>query len=103
MPRRSRTEELPLPPQPGVAPLTIPAIDKAVSKYEREKEKRCSISPREVAAKAELKEALHKRREELPVNEDGQHFYRFEGVDYILEEVLKRRAADDGEVAEERD
>jgi hypothetical protein len=80
----------------GVSPLVIPEIAKAINTYERKKEKRCEISPGEISAKRDLKELLVKHRDELPLNEDGHRFYRHEGVDYIIDDVLKRRSADDG-------
>ncbi len=90
---KAKTESLGLKGQ-GVEALTIKAVDTAIEKYEKNKEARCKISPSEVAAKQELKEILHKNRDKLPLNEDGEHFYRYEGVDYILEEKLKRTKAD---------
>lgn len=78
-------------------PPSIPEVEKAISKYEKKKEARCSASPGEIAAKNELKEQLHANRDQLPINAEGQRFYRFEGVDYILEETLKRRSADEAE------
>ena len=92
---KTKTEDLPLDPTPGVGPLSFPEIDKAVAKYERLKEKRCEASPGEIAAKLELKKILGDHRLKLPQNEDGLRFYRKDGVDYILEETLKRRAADE--------
>lgn len=77
---------------PGVTGIVIPAVDAAVDRYEKKKEERCKASPGEIAAKGELKELLAKHREELSVNGDGQRFYRRDGADYILDEVLKRRA-----------
>ena len=97
----TRTSELPLGGGPGVEPLVISDIDRAVDAYETKKNKRCEASPGELAAKSELKELLIKHREELHTNEDGQRFYRKDGVDYILTEVLKRHTADDGDVREE--
>lgn len=80
----------------GVVPVSIADIDKAIGKYERAKEKRCAESPKEIGAKQELRALLHTHRAALPVNGDGQPFYRSEGVDYCLEETLKRRRCDDG-------
>lgn len=82
---------------PGVVPLTIADIDKAINKYERKKEARCAASPDEIAAKAQLKAVLHANRDALPKNEAGVPFYRFEDVDYVLEEKLLRRKVDTGE------
>lgn len=94
--KKTGTDDLPGMVGKGVAPLSIPEIDKAINAYERKKEKRCEASPGEVAAKRDLKELLVKHRDELPMNEDGQRFYRRDGVDYIIDDVLKRRSADDG-------
>lgn len=71
-------------------------MEKCINKYERKKEARCAASPDEIAAKRELFATLHAHAAELPVNGEGQKYYRFDSVDYILEEKLKRRAADDG-------
>lgn len=101
MAKRTKTPDLPGMDGPGVAPISILAIDKAVDAYERKKDKRCEASPGEISAKRDLKELLGKHRDELPVNEDGQRFYRRDGVDYILTEVLKRHNADDGEARSE--
>ena len=89
------TPELPGVVGEGVAPLSIPEIDKQITKYERAKDARCNASPGEVEAKKALRALLHQNAAALPVNEDGNRFYRLDGVDYILEEKLKRRSADD--------
>lgn len=99
--KKEKTPDIPGIEGKGVSPITIPEIDKAISTYERKKEKRCEISPGEVAAKRDLKELLVKHREELPVNEDGHRFYRYEGVDYIIDDVLKRRKTEDGQASED--
>ncbi len=96
MAKKPTTEALPGMTGPGVAPLSIPELDKAVNRYETKKEKRCEASPGEVAAKRDLRELLAKHKDKLPANEDGLKYYRHDGVDYILEEVLKRRNADEG-------
>lgn len=75
----------------GVEPLVIPSIDKKISKYQKMKDARCTASPPELAAKAELQKELHAHRDELLVNGDGERFYRSDGRDYVLEEKLKVR------------
>lgn len=90
----AKIEQLPGMTGKGVAPLTIPAIDKAVAKYERLKEKRCEASPGEIAAKQELTRLLHENADKLHKDEEGRRFYRVDGVDYILEEKLKRVKAE---------
>lgn len=99
--KKTHTPDLPGVVGKGVSHVKITAIDKAASKYEGKKEKRCQASPGEIAAKNELKELLHTHRDQLSVNAEGLKFYRFEGVDYILEETLKRRSADEGSDGEE--
>ena len=95
----AKTAALPGISGPGIAPLSIDAIDKAITKYERKKDERCKASPGEIAAKQELKALLHKHREKLPVNADGVPFYRADDVDYLLDETLKRQkvASEGGE------
>lgn len=97
---KTKTDDLPGITGKGVSGIKLPDIDRAVDKYEREKDKRCEMSPKEIAAKRYVLDLLHKHREELPVNEDGARFYRRDGVDYILSEVMKRRSADDGSGAD---
>jgi hypothetical protein len=92
----TKTDEMPGLTGKGVELLSIKAIDNAISKYEDAKERRCKMSPREVAAKGELLEVLHKNRDKLPLNEDWHPFYRADGVDYVLQEMLKRSKAQDG-------
>lgn len=103
MPRKAKTLEFPAITEggAGVAPLVIPEVAKAVSKYEKKKEARCNASPGEIAAKAELKELLHAHRDKLPMNDDGNPYYRHEGADYVLEEKLKRVSTDKGDGGEE--
>ncbi len=93
---KAKQSDLPGVEGEGVAPLKIDEVEKAVTKYERAKEKRCAESPKEVAAKQALRTVSHENRDKLPTNEDGERFYRSEGVDYILEESLRRRKVDEG-------
>jgi hypothetical protein len=95
--KKDHSAEIPGMTGTGVAPLVIDEVDKAVKKYEREKNKRCEASPGELAAKRDLAKLLRAHQGELHVNEDGEYFYRTDGVDYILETKLKRRKADDGD------
>lgn len=80
----------------GVEPLSIPEIDKAISKYQKRKEARCAVSPDEIAAKSELRRLLHAHRDELPKTAEGVPFYRSDDRDYLLEEKLKVVKVDDG-------
>lgn len=91
--KKEHNAELPAMTGPGVAPLRIEAIDKAVKKYEGFREERAQISPDEKDAKIMLHAALLDHREKLPVNHDGKKFYRADGIDYILDESMKRKSA----------
>lgn len=84
-----KTQELPGMKGKGVEVLKIASIDKAADLYESEKDKRCKMTPKEVAAKSALQDALHKNREKLPQDDEGNRYYRYEGRDYVLEEKLK--------------
>lgn len=85
--------ELPLGNTPGVAPLVIAALAKAVGEYENANNKRCQASPGEIAAKRDLALLLHKHKAELPTTKSGASFYRHDERDYVLEEKMKIRAA----------
>jgi hypothetical protein len=95
--KKTGTDDLPGMTGKGVVGVVIPSLTKAINSYERKKEARCQVSPAEVSAKREVLALLHKHRDELPVTPEGQRFYRHDGVDYILEEVMKRRTADEAD------
>lgn len=95
--KQTKTDDLPGMAGKGVVGVVIGSLTKAINAYERNKEARCNVSPAEVSAKREVLALLHKHRDELPVNAKGQRFYRHDGVDYILDEVMKRRAADEAD------
>ena len=93
--------ELPIGEGPGVSHVKIPALVKAINRYEGVKDARVAATTKEVEAKGALFATLHAHRDELPVNGDGFHFYTHDGGDgpihYILKESLKRKAADGGD------
>ncbi len=90
---KNKTGTLPAMTGPGVEVPKNPALDKFIRKYEAAKEKRCTASPDEIAAKKELQFALHQHRASLPINSDGEPFYRSEEYerDYVLQEKMKVR------------
>lgn len=98
---KPKTGELPGVTGPGVSPLKIEAVDKAISNYEKKKSARCAESPGELEAKKNLLAILHQHRDKLPL-EDGVPFYRSTEYecDFRLEEKLKRKAI---ETADEAD
>lgn len=93
--------ELPLGAGPGVAPLEIAELDKAISRYQKKKDARCEASPDEIKTKKELKALLHKHRGELPLNSDGIPFYRCEDRDYLLDDKMVIRKVHDDEDEDE--
>lgn len=101
----SKTDQLPNVNGPGVSRPVIKDVDAAIRKYEKKKDARCKETPGERDAKNELQDLLHKNREALTRNSDGNLFYRYEvsdGVfkDYILTEKLTIKKADEDEAAE---
>lgn len=96
--KQTKTDDLPgIGSGKGVVGVVIPSLTKAINAYERKKDARCQVSPGEVSAKREVLALLAKNRDALPVNEQGHRFYRHDGVDYILDEVMKRRTADEAD------
>jgi hypothetical protein len=83
-PTKSKVIELPGIEGEGVAPISIPELDKLCDKYIREKEKRCKMTPREVAAKGDLMDAMHAHADKLHKNEDGEITYRFDDQTFVL-------------------
>jgi hypothetical protein len=63
----------------GVAPVSLPQIDKLADDYIRERDKRMKQTPREVAAKGRLVEALHSNADKLR-NPDGDIVYRMDDL-----------------------
>lgn len=55
--------ELPGVEGPGVSPVSIPAINRLAEDYIKERDKRVKMTPREVAAKQKLIDAIHKDRQ----------------------------------------
>lgn len=68
---------------PGVARIKIPEIDSLARKYQKLKEKRCAITPSEVAAKTELLQAVHAHANEI--GRDGEGVIRYYAGDLVVE------------------
>ena len=60
---------------PGVAQASIPEIDSLAEAYIKERDKRCAMTPKELAAKGKLIEALHKHEAVIGRNGEGQLRY----------------------------
>jgi hypothetical protein len=63
----------------GVSPANIPEIDKLADDYIKERDKRMKQTPREVAAKGKLIDALHEHADQLK-NPDGDILYRMDSL-----------------------
>lgn len=96
MAKKINTDNLPGVEGEGVSPLSIPALDKLVAKYEKKKEAAAEAAPDAIVAKEELLAGLHEHATKLPVNEDGYRFYRCDDVDYVLKETLGRKKVPQG-------
>lgn len=61
----------------GVSPVRIPVIDKLAEAYVTERDKRLKQTPKEVAAKTKLIDALHAHADQLRTP-DGDLVYRYD-------------------------
>lgn len=64
----------------GVAPVRIPAVDRLVEIYVRERDKRMEQLRIEVEAKEELITALHEFSEQIGKNKEGEIIYRHDDL-----------------------
>ena len=101
---RPKPQELTgLPEGPGVSPVVIPELTKAAQDYIRERDKRCAMTPKEIAAKQKLMEVVHANVERLGRNPKGQIVYAFDDQILIVKpgkETLQVKAAESVEVDE---
>jgi len=82
----------------GVSPVRIAEVDSLAELYIKERDKRCKQTPREIAAKGKLIDALHKHADKIGSN-NGTITYRYDDVVISLapgKEKLKVREADEG-------
>jgi len=72
----------------GVAPLSIPEIDKLAKQYIHERGKRCDMTPKELKAKKNLIGAIHKHIDAgtLKKDRDGTVVYRYDDQTIILKQ-----------------
>jgi hypothetical protein len=76
-PKKTKNPELPGVEGPGVSPISIAAIDTAAEAYIKERDKRCAMTPREVAAKQKLIQLLHDNVEKIGKDSNGEIIYRY--------------------------
>jgi hypothetical protein len=80
---------------PGVEIIRIPEIDKLAEAYVIQRDKRCAETPREIAAKDKLIDAIHKNKDKIGVDSNGEVVYRYDDMIVTLKpgkEVLKVKA-----------
>jgi hypothetical protein len=85
---------------PGVAKASIPEINSLVEAYIKERDKRCKMTPIEIAAKQKLIEALHRHEAEIGRNSEGQLRYAHNDLVVLLKpgkETLKVTTEDEDE------
>lgn len=100
--QRPSVVELPGIEGKGVAPVSIPRINKLCDAYIRERDKRCAQTPNEVAAKQKLIEAIHAHADQIGKDRNGELVYRYGETVIILKpgkETLKVKevSAEEGE------
>jgi hypothetical protein len=102
--KKAKAVDLPGMHGPGVAPISVPEVDRAAEAYMTERDKRCQMTPREIAAKDKLIEAIHKNKDKIGVDSNGEVVYRYDDMIVTLKpgkEVLKVKAV--REAGEEED
>lgn len=62
----------------GVEPLRIAELDKLAEEYVKARDKRLVMTPKEVACKQMLIEALHEHQDEIGLQPDGRLVYRYD-------------------------
>jgi hypothetical protein len=81
--QKAKQRELPAMTGKGVAPLRIAELDKLAEAYCVERDKRLKLTPKEVAAKTKLSEAMHRHEAKLR-QPDGTMLYRYDERRIIL-------------------
>jgi hypothetical protein len=63
----------------GVAPVSIPKINKLCDAYTHERDKRCEMTPKEIAAKGKLIDAIHEavKSGQIQPDKNGEVVYRY--------------------------
>lgn len=87
-----------------MSPVNIPTINKLAEDYVKERDKRMKLTPREVAAKTKLIDAIHKHKEKIGAQPDGTVTYRYDDTVIVLKpgkEQLKVKSANEADDGEE--
>ncbi len=89
---------------PGVGQVKIDAVEQAAAQYIKERDKRCAMTPKEIAAKQKLLDALHANKEKLGTDGEGATVYRYDDLVITLKpgkETLSVKAAATPELDDE--
>jgi hypothetical protein len=81
---------------PGMKPPRIAALDEAAEEYVKVRDRRMGLTEKEVQAKANLIDLLHKHADKIPPNDEGVMYYKYDDVVVELKpgkEQLKVRTA----------
>lgn len=96
-----RIIELPLGDGPGVGQIKIRSIDEAADDYIKARDRRCRMSPKEIAAKTKLTDLLHKHEEKIGRGADGILRYNYGDEVIVLEpgkEKLRIKSSDEPDI-----
>lgn len=92
----AKTSDLPGITGKGVAPIRIKAVDDAAEEYVKIRDRRMGLTKKEVQAKTNLIDIIHKNAEKIGADDEG--IMRYEYDDVVVElspgkEQLKVRTA----------
>lgn len=84
---------------PGVGTVSIKAVDAAAEEYVKIRDKRCQMTPREITAKQNLMDVIHKNEDKIGRDGTGAIVYRYDDMVITLtpgKETLKVKSANTG-------
>lgn len=84
MKRLEKPSELPGITGKGVAPLSIPEVEKAAKQYVRNRDARMEESKAEKDAKTKLIRSLHDNADKIGKDRNGAIVYRYEDMQVVL-------------------
>jgi hypothetical protein len=87
----------------GVEPLRIAELDKLAEAYCKERDKRLTLTPKEVAAKQNLIAAMHAHSEEIGAQPDGRLVYRYDEMMITLSPGKEKLKVEDVSEKDEAD
>ncbi len=82
--KRKKQTELPI-EGPGVAPVKIKELDAAAADYVDVRDRRMSLTEKEIEAKRDLIHLMHKHEEKLGRDGDGVLRYKYDDENLVVE------------------